>query len=422
MRIKTLLQLLPVFAKSLRHLPLRHVWYLTRQLRYEHLHVHEDRIYVNTFLAPIPSPAFDRLLDAVIHKQRVPFSTYLAITAECPFKCSHCSYGRRASHEMTTAQALDVIEQIKGLGTTTLGFSGGEPLLRQDLAQLIRSIGSHTETIVFSTGHTLNAAKAARLKNAGLNSLMIGLESDTASTHDAVRGVPGSFEEGIDAIRFSLEAGLYTAISTVATHEKIEDHTIDRMADLASDLHVHEFRILEPVPTGRALGQTTAVLTLEERQSLTAFHKQWNQARKGPAIASFSHLESEAMFGCGAGYHHLYIDACGEVCPCDLTPLSFGNALKTPLATIWQQMGEVFTQPRCSCFAAKACCDLATQSHTGPLPLPLDQTTALCESHPCEGRLPRVYDNLSQQKEAEGIMRRRLVKSQRPAHRPKSPG
>jgi sulfatase maturation enzyme AslB (radical SAM superfamily) len=194
MRIRTLLKLVPVFAKSLRHLPLRHVWYLTRQLRFEQLHVHEDRIYVNTFLPPMPSPAFDRLLDAVIHKQRVPFSTYFAITDECPFKCPHCSYGRRASGEMTTAQALDVIEQIKGLGTTTLGFSGGEPLLRQDLPDLIQSIGPDTETILFTTGHTLDAAKAKQLKRVGLNSLMIGLESDNASKHDVVRGAQGSFD------------------------------------------------------------------------------------------------------------------------------------------------------------------------------------------------------------------------------------
>ncbi|NQV32922.1 MAG: radical SAM protein [Phycisphaeraceae bacterium] len=395
MRIRTLIKLVPVFARSLTSLPLRHVWYLTRQLRFEQLHIHNDRIYVNTFLPPIPSPAFDRLLNAVIHKKRVPFSTYFAITDECPFKCSHCSYGRRASGEMTTAQALDVIEQIKGLGTTTLGFSGGEPLLRQDLPKLIQAVGPDTETIIFTTGHTLDAAKAAQLRKAGLNSLMIGMESDIASTHDAVRGVPGSFDEGMEAIRLGLDAGLYTAISTVATHDKIKDNTIEKMANLARDLKVHEFRILEPVPTGRALGQTSALITPAERHTLTTFHKQWNQAKKGPAIASFSHLESDAMFGCGAGYHHLYIDACGEVCPCDLTPLSFGNVLNTPLATIWQQMGEVFTQPRCSCFAAKACCDLAKQSQTGSLPLPVDKTTELCQSHPCEGPLPRVYDNLS---------------------------
>ena len=227
---------------------------------------------------------------------------------------------------------------------------------------------------------------------------MIGLESDTAAKHDAVRCVQGSFAEGLEAIRLSLEAGLYTAISTVATHDKIKENTIEKMADLASDLNVHEFRILEPVPTGRALGQTSAVLTPEERHTLTALHKQWNRAKKGPAIASFSHLESAAMFGCGAGYHHLYIDACGEVCPCDLTPLSFGNVLNTPLATIWQQMGEVFTQPRCTCFAAEACCDLAKQSHTGSLPLPVDKTTELCQSYPCKGPLPRVYENLSQDK------------------------
>jgi hypothetical protein len=102
------------------------------------------------------------------------------------------------------------------------------------------------------------------------------------------------------------------------------------------------------------------------------------------------------MFGCGAGYHHLFVDAVGNVCPCDLTPMAFGNVLEEGLGAIWERMGEHFGRPRCGCFMKEICQEVAERAAGGELPLALAQSEEICRGHKYEGGLPRVYENLFQ--------------------------
>jgi len=119
---------------------------------------------------------------------------------------------------------------------------------------------------------------------------------------------------------------------------------------------VQEFRLLAPVATGAQAGNADFMLDPPGRQTLKQFHIDSNRAARrsgAPAVASFAYLESEEMFGCGGGYHHLFIDAAGNVCPCDLTPLSFGSVVDNSLANIWAAMGEHFPRPGCKCIMSQ---------------------------------------------------------------------
>jgi len=364
-------------------LPLGHLRYLAGQMRYENPQRHEGRLRINSFFPPIPSAAFDRFLAAVIGRQRIPYSTYFAVTDQCPYYCGHCSYGEHQAGRLDTAGAMGVIRQIKGLGSPTIGLTGGEPLLRKDIAELVRAIGEDTASMVFTTGHSLSRERAEKLREAGLGCMMIGIEAEEEGEHDAVRGAAGSFAEAMRAIEYSLGAGLYTAISTVGTHEKIARGALGKMAELAERLGVQEFRVLEPIPTGRMQRQTAELPSAEETAAMAEFHKQWNQCNKGPVVSSFAYLESEEMFGCGAGYHHLYIDAVGNVCPCDLTPLAFGNVLTRPLGEIWAEMGKWFGLPRCGCLMK----ELSRKWPEGPEKLPLGkEVSARCAGNARGGR------------------------------------
>jgi MoaA/NifB/PqqE/SkfB family radical SAM enzyme len=394
MKLHDWLKLSPVFLKCFGKLPASHLWYLAKQFKNEHPHHHNGMLYINTFFPPYPSKPFDRFLDTVIERKRVPYSTYFAVTDKCPFNCPHCSYGLHKKGSLDTEQALNVIGQIKSLGTVTVGFTGGEPLLRDDIIELVSFVGDETATILFTTGHRLTKELANQLLNAGLDCIMIGIESDDWAEHDKVRGVAGSFDEAIKAIGLSLEAGLYTAISTVGIKEKIKNGQIQKLAQLAEDYGVHEFRVLEPIPTGSFYNQKGEVLSKDESIELADFHKQWNRKNRGPAISGFSYLESDEMFGCGAGFHHLFIDAIGNVCPCDLTPLSFGNMLDEPLEDIWLRMGEHFDLPRCGCLMKEVCSKMADLVDDQELPLSTEKTLKLCETIDSKGQLPTVYKNL----------------------------
>ncbi len=198
MRLTSLPDILRMFGPMVGKLPAAHLWYLFCRMFNEkpHRFVGASRkagtVRINTFFPPYPSPAFDRFVQAVIARRRVPFSTYLAVTSDCPFHCGHCSYGRRPARELSRDQVIGLIGQIKALGTCTLGLTGGEPLLRDDLAELVAAAKPEMATIVFTTGYGLDAAKAAALAEAGLDCLTVGIESSDPLAHDAVRGQAGS--------------------------------------------------------------------------------------------------------------------------------------------------------------------------------------------------------------------------------------
>lgn len=394
MKLKQWLTFAPVFWRCVRTLPAGHLLYMARQLRHENPQTHNGRTHINAFFPPYPSPAFDRFLDAAIQRRRVPFSTYFAVTDQCPYHCPHCSYGRHLRGTLSTQHAIEVIRQIQSAGTVTIGFTGGEPLLREDIVDLVGAVGDSAASVLFSTGYNLTAALARQLREAGLDCMTVGIESDSPDEHDFIRGVKGSFDTTLSAITMSLDAGLYTAISTVGTREKLTHGTLERLAELAASYGVHEFRILEPVPTGSHAAQKKEMLTAGESTQLAAFHRRWNRRGKSPAIACFAHLESDEMFGCGAGFHHLFIDAVGNVCPCDLTPLAFGNVLQEPLNDIWTRLAQWFERPRCGCLVKRLCNESDALQNAAEFPLCREVSEALCRQLEHDGRLPGVFARL----------------------------
>jgi MoaA/NifB/PqqE/SkfB family radical SAM enzyme len=392
MSLAATFQVLRMFARLAGRVPTGHLWYLFRRMRFEKPHRFAGQTRINTFFPPYPTPAFDRFCQAIIHRRRVPYSTYLAVTSVCPFRCPHCSYAGRPPGQLPREQLLDIIGQIKLLGTCTLGFTGGEPLLRDDLEDLIAAASPEMVCIVFTSGHGLDDRRARRLAAAGVSCVTIGLESADADTHDRVRGQAGSFIAAESAVRACLQAGIYTAVSTVGTRERLAAGELEAIYALARAWGVGEFRVLAPVATGAWVRCGSQMLTPEESRALRAFHISHNRLPGGPAVVCNAYLESDELFGCGAGFHHLFIDATGQVCPCDLTPLSFGDVTKEPLAAIWARMEAYFPLPRCGCLMGKVCGEFPP--HASALPLPRDPSERLCPRRPSAEPLPEGYRRL----------------------------
>lgn len=380
-----------MFARMAGRVPLRHLWYLFRRLGDEKPHRFAGQVRINSFFPPYPSPAFERFCAAVIARRRVPYSTYFAVTGRCPFACPHCSYGGRSGVELSRDEVLEVIRQIKALGTCTLGFTGGEPLLRPELEEFVAAAGPEMASIVFTSGRGLDAARAQRLAAAGVGCVTIGVEAADAATHDGVRGASGSFVEAEAAAEACRAAGIYLAVSTIGTRARIADGELERIYALAARWGAGELRVLTPVATGAWAGCGSALLTAAERQALADFHVRHNREAEGPAVACFARLESEALFGCGAGFHHLFIDATGQVCPCDLTPLSFGDVRSEPLLEIWRRMGAFFANPRRGCLMNEIAGKLAA---TEGLPLDRAASERLCGVCRPKTPLPEGYRRL----------------------------
>jgi radical SAM protein with 4Fe4S-binding SPASM domain len=134
------------------------------------------------------------------------------------------------------------------------------------------------------------------------------------------------------------------------------------------------------------------MLMPRERRALAQFHSEHNRLPGGPAIAAFAYLESDELFGCGAGFHHLYIDSTGNVCPCDLTPLSFGNVATESLGDVWKRMASFFPTPRRGCLMNEIARQLAEYRDALPLERPVSER--ICGACRPETILPEGYRRL----------------------------
>ena len=330
--------------------------------RHERVVEHDKKIIVTSLFPPVPTKAFFRIFenhtssnpfqDFAKCNRQSPTTIHIALTNECMYRCRHCCNRFKGKNEMNTHEITDLLSQLQDMGVSLIGFTGGEPLLREDLVEIIKAVDDRSITILLTTGYGLSREKARELKNAGLFATLISLDSSKEEIHDKNRGFNGAFRIALKAIENSREEGLYTMIATVATNRNIRDGDLENLFELGKKLDVHEIRVGDMIPTGSLINSSPHdLLSSESRKMLKDVHIKYSKKGGYPKISVFSYIESEKLFGCTAGVFHSYIDAEGNLYPCDFVPISFGNVREKPIKELWREMRETMKHPKRSCFA-----------------------------------------------------------------------
>ena len=296
------------------------------------------------YIPPFGTEAFRRVMRAGVrrdlHMSCGPAAVTLAVTRRCPCSCHHCSaYRRPADGEMGTGLARDVIEQCADMMVGTIVLTGGEPMIREDLPDLI----SHIESCdavpqIFTSGYFMERERVKQLKAAGLKVVFVSMDSPVAEEHDESRGVDGLFERACKGIRYSVEEGISVGISTFATHDSVARKFPERFYRLGRNLGVSELTIFDVTPTGKMIGREDLLLTPEEHMALSELQEGQYARRSGPKIVTMSYVNETDVIGCFGAKFQLHITHDGYVTPCDFTPLHFGNVKEEPLKVIWNRM------------------------------------------------------------------------------------
>jgi radical SAM protein with 4Fe4S-binding SPASM domain len=276
----------------------------------------------------------------------VPLVLSWNLTRKCNLKCSHCYINattQQLKNELTTEEGKNLIDQICEVSRPLLILSGGEPLLRQDVFELIRyGAAKGLKMGLGSNGSLIDGTAAARLKDAGIQTVSISLDSNIPGQHDAFRGVAGSWEKAVKAIKALRESGVLVQMNTTVTQQNYDQ--IDDLMSLAEELEVENFHLFFLVPTGRGVKIADISPDKYEDMIKTTFAKTTRHtlnvrpscAPQFMRIAKDMGLDMRRWIrGCIAGLYYCRVYPNGDITACPYLPIKLGNILEKSFKEIW---------------------------------------------------------------------------------------
>jgi radical SAM protein len=296
-----------------------------------------------------------------------PFIAIWEVTQACDLACVHCRASAQPDRnpmELSTDEGKHLIDQIAALKVPVFVLTGGDPIKRPDLFELIghaRSVGVRV-SLTPSATPLLTRDVVVRLKKASLARLAVSMDGANAGTHDAFRGMSGSFARTLHAVRWANEIGLPVQINTTFSRRNIGE--LDEIVALMDKLKVTLWSVFFLVPTGR--GKLKDLLSAEEFEAVFAkiyslsktatfdiktteaqhyrrFMLQQRVVERGSGSnPGTSHEKAEdavgrAPRGLNDGKGFVFISHTGEVFPSGFMPLSAGNIRSGELAVIYRE-------------------------------------------------------------------------------------
>ena len=269
------------------------------------------------------------------------------VTNACNMYCAHCyrDAGCKAEDELSTEQAKKLLTEIKRAGFQIMIFSGGEPLMRPDILELVKFADGLGLFPVFGTNGTLITPQMAKdLKAAGARAMGISLDSLDAAKHDKFRSFPGGWQGAVDGMKNCKAAGLPFQIHTTVMDWNAPE--LEDMIDFAVEIGARAHHFFFLVPTGRAATieeeslraeQYEDVLTrIMKKQQTVPIELKPTCAPQFLRIAAELGMKSRFHRGCLAGLSYCIISPKGKVQPCAYLKEYLGDVRDTPFDEIWK--------------------------------------------------------------------------------------
>jgi radical SAM protein with 4Fe4S-binding SPASM domain len=293
----------------------------------------------------------------------LPVLSEIAVTYRCNLRCRFCYVGcgcrtgGAEDGEMTTAQLRKILEAIRHEAQVpSVSFSGGEPLMRQDLPALVthaRGLGMRVNLITNAT--LADERTVAQLADAGLNSAQISLEGPTAEISDRLTDVEGSFERTIRGIKQLRDAGIH--VHTNTTISAGNQDTVDRMPAFVTSLGLERLSMNLMMPTraalragGDALGvayRDVGEIVLRVKEAAQRAHVRFLWYSPTPLCMFNPIAQGLGNKGCAACDGLLSVSPTGDVLPCSSFDRGVGNMLREDFRSIWwSEQAEYYKQKR----------------------------------------------------------------------------
>ena len=292
---------------------------------------------------------------------QAPFLVIWEVTRACALACKHCRAEAQTSadaNQLTTAEGITLLQQLRsGFGPLLVVLTGGDPLARADLTQLIAT-GSELGlrmALTPSATNLLTREALAELQRAGLSRVALSLDGSTAAAHDDFRGVPNTFARTMQAMDWARELGLSRQINSSIHRGNV--HELADLAAVAAWAEVDLWSVFFLVPTGRATAEhllspaehekayrTLAGIALNPKTPFAIkatagqpYYRVLAQERQRRGLAPEERVGLRAPGGVNDGKGFLFVSHTGDLCPSGFLPLVCGNVRTTdPIETYRQ--------------------------------------------------------------------------------------
>lgn len=324
-----------------------------------------------------------------------PYVISWNLTYRCNLACEHCyldagvtplvgteNFADRS--ELGTEECFRVIDEIAAFAPECLTIlTGGEPLLRRDILEIVRRAAERELWVVVGTnGVCITENVARRLAEAGARGLSLSLDALDPERHDRFRMVRGAWQNTVDGAEILNRTGLPFIVQTTAGSHNLGE--LDAIADFAYErLAAKVWNLYFLVPTGR--GQFVSDISPaqydEVLASLYRIQRKYDRrmlvnAKCAPhyikTVLENAPAETDPTFrtysggagGCPAGTHYMGIRPNGDVTPCPYLPVFAGNLRRAALADLWTSSG-LFTDIRRRASLGGRCGACEMNAHCG---------------------------------------------------------
>ena len=288
------------------------------------------------------------------------------VTTACNLRCVHCHVAadKPSKDELTTDEGKKFIDELARVDEfRMLVYTGGEPLVHPDIFELMHHSKRAGFSNVLATNGTLITEEVAlRLKDAGVATAAVSLDSSKSEAHNYVRNKDNAFALAMRGIRAIKKAGIPLQINVTAMKYNFDD--LDELLELADDLGSGIMLMYQLVPVGRGNTIEDATLKVNENERLLKFlaakqksistivepvagpqYWPYLMEKKGKTDGIWIKLARQVFHGCAAGRGFVYIKANGDVWPCPFVEVNAGNVRNAPFYSIWHN-SEVFINLR----------------------------------------------------------------------------
>ncbi len=307
---------------------------------------------------------------------QAPFTIAWEVTRACAFACVHCRANAQHQpnpNQLTTAESLRLIDQLAEFGSPILVFTGGDPMMRRDLFELIAyATQKGLRCSLTPTATTLpTPERLLKAKEAGIRRIALSLDAPTPEVHDAFRQVPGSWQRTMDILKNAHSVGLSAQVNTTVSSHNF--HILRDMVPFIEQVSAVQWSVFFLVPTGRALA--ASMISPQEHEEV--FNWLYDLSQKAPfdikvtaapmyrrvAIqrrkaeshggavtyqgAGFQYADGldRPTRGVGDGNGFLFISHVGDIQPSGFLPITAGNVRSDNVVGVYRT-AELFVNLR----------------------------------------------------------------------------